>query len=350
MSARGACPLQKGDTMNKADKIIACLDVGKLLTSTLNLQDILELIMQKISHLVDAQNWSLLLKDSVTGELTFEIVEGENKKSLQGVRLPPGRSIVSSVVESGTPVFLSNARSDPRFNDSIDIITRFRTESIICVPLMIYGEVLGAIEIINVKDLETFKAEELPVLSILADYAAIAIKNSHFVAKIQRMSIMDEYTGLYNARYLHQILDGMIHRANGKGSTLAAVFVDLDNFKEVVDTYGHLSGTQVLREIGETISARLSEEDILIKYGGDEYVILMPGVDKQTALGKTERILQSIRISDYLQSASTPVRLTASFGIAVYPVDATTKTELLIRADNSMYKVKKSRKNGIGII
>lgn len=329
---------------------MACFEVGKLLTSTLNLQDILELIIQKISQLVDAQNWSLLLRNSATGELTFEIVEGENKKLLKGLRLPPGKSIVSSVVESGTPVFLTNARADPWFNDAIDKITRFRTESIICIPLMIYGEVLGAIEIINVKNIEAFKTEELPVLSILADYAAIAIKNSHYVANIQRMSITDEYTGLYNARYLHQILDDMILQAGDRGSPLAVVFVDLDNFKDVVDTYGHLSGTQVLKEIGGTISACLSVEDILIKYGGDEYVILIPGADKQTALDKTESILQSIRISDYLQSASKPVRLTASFGIAVYPVDATTKTELLILADNSMYKVKKSHKNGVGII
>jgi len=238
----------------------------------------------------------------------------------------------------------------PRFNDTIDSITRFRTESIICIPLMIYGEVLGAIEIINVKDIETFKAEELPVLSILADYAAIAINNSNFVERIQRMNIMDEYTGLYNARYLHQIMDDMILQAHEKKSSLAVVFVDLDNFKEVVDTYGHLSGTQVLREIGETISACLSEKDVLIKYGGDEYVILLPDADKRAAVSRTESILQSIRISDYLQSESKPVRLTASFGIAVFPVDAVTKKELLILADNSMYKIKKSSKNDVGMI
>jgi diguanylate cyclase (GGDEF)-like protein len=336
--------------MNKSDKITACLEVGKLLTSTLNLQEILQLIMQKVSQLVDAENWSLLLKDNATGELTFEIVEGENKEILKGHRLPPGKSIVSSVVESGVPVILKDAKADPRFNESIDSMTRFRTGSIICIPLTIYGEVLGAIEIINVRDIETFRAEELPVLSILADYAAIAIKNSHYVAKIQRMSIMDEYTGLYNARYLHRILDDMILQAGRKCSHLSVVFVDLDNFKEVVDTYGHLSGTRVLKEIGETISACLSEEDVLIKYGGDEYVILIPGADKRTALAKTESILQAIRVSEYLKSESKPVRLTASFGIAVYPVDATTKTELLIRADNSMYKIKKTRKNGVGII
>ena len=215
---------------------------------------------------------------------------------------------------------------------------------------MIYGEVLGAIEIINVKNIETFKAEELPVLSILADYAAIAINNSHFVARIQRMNIMDEYTGLYNARYLHQIMDDMILQAHEKKSALAVVFVDLDNFKEVVDTYGHLSGTQVLREIGETISACLSEKDVLIKYGGDEYIILLPDTDKRAAVSRTESILQSIRISDYLQSESKPVRLTASFGIAVFPVDAVTKKELLILADNSMYKIKKSSKNDVGMI
>jgi len=336
--------------MNRSDKITACLEVGKLLTSTLNLHEILQVIMQKVSQLVDAQNWSLLLRNSETGELTFEIVEGENKEVLKGRRLPPGKSIVSSVVESGVPVVLGDAKADPRFNDTIDSITRFTTGSIICIPLMIYGEVLGAIEIINVKDIDMFREEELPVLSILADYAAIAIKNSHYVGRIQRMSIMDEYTGLYNARYLHEILDDMVLQAGGRDAPLAVAFVDLDNFKEVVDTYGHLSGSQVLKEVGGTISSCLSEEDILIKYGGDEYVILMPGADKRTALGKTESILQAIRVSEYLKAEPKPVRLTASFGIAVYPVDAATKTDLLIQADNSMYRIKKTRKNGVGIL
>jgi diguanylate cyclase (GGDEF)-like protein len=335
--------------MTEPDRIMACLEVGKLLTSTHNLDDILELIMQKASQLIEARNWSLLLQEPETGELTFSIVKGENKDMLEGVRLKPGDSIASHVTETGVLEIMSNVKGDKRFNVTIDKITGFNTKSIVCVPLNVQGKTLGVIEVINVNDLESFNARDLPILTILADYAAIAIENSHYIARIRKMNISDEYTGLYNARYLHQVLEELIIHANRSKTPIAVVFVDIDNFKTVVDTCGHLSGTHLLKEIGETISSCLEEKDILVKYGGDEYVIILPDTDRQEAVSRLENVLQSIRSSTYLTSEETPVTVTASFGVAIYPEDAATKKDILIAADNSMYKVKKSSKNGIGM-
>jgi diguanylate cyclase (GGDEF)-like protein len=333
-----------------AERVMACVEVGKLLTSTLNLKEILELIMNKISHLIDAQNWSLLLKDRTTDELVFEIVEGTNKDTLIGLRIAPGDGIASQVAETGIPAFLENVKESSKFTGKVDTISGFTTETIICIPLTIYGNILGVIEIINVRDMELFRIRDLPILTILADYAAIAIENSHHFAKIHQMSLTDEYTGLYNARYLHQILEDLIHEGDKNKKTLAVVFVDIDNFKNVVDTYGHLSGTLLLKEIGETMSSCLSERDILIKYGGDEYVIIYTETDKETAINRTKKILHSLRESTYLKNESEPVKITASFGIAAYPDDARTKKELLILADNSMYRIKKSSKNDVGSV
>ena len=335
--------------MNKPDRIMACLEVGKLLTSTHSLDDILELIMEKASQLIEAQNWSLLLQDPETGELTFTIVKGENKEMLEGVRLKPSDSIASHVTETGALEIMSNVKDDKRFNVNIDKITGFITESIVCVPLNVQGKTLGVIEVINVNDLESFNAQDLPILTILADYAAIAIENSHYIARIRKMNITDEYTGLFNARYLHQVLEQLIVRADRSKTPIAVVFVDIDNFKTVVDSCGHLSGTHLLKEIGETISSCLQEKDILVKYGGDEYVLILPDTDRQAAVSRLENVLQSIRSSTYLSSEETPVMVTASFGVAIYPEDAGTKKDILIAADNSMYKVKKSSKNGIGM-
>jgi diguanylate cyclase (GGDEF)-like protein len=268
---------------------------------------------------------------------------------LEGVRLKPGDSIASHVTETGVLEIMSNVKGDKRFNVTIDKITGFNTKSIVCVPLNVQGKTLGVIEVINVNDLESFNARDLPILTILADYAAIAIENSHYIARIRKMNISDEYTGLYNARYLHQVLEELIIHANRSKTPIAVVFVDIDNFKTVVDTCGHLSGTHLLKEIGETISSCLEEKDILVKYGGDEYVIILPDTDRQEAVSRLENVLQSIRSSTYLTSEETPVTVTASFGVAIYPEDAATKKDILIAADNSMYKVKKSSKNGIGM-
>lgn len=341
---------KNGDDMHESGRIMACLEIGKLLTSTLDLDTILELIMQKASQLIKAQNWSLLLKDGKTGDLTFNIVKGINKEEVEGIRLMPGESIASHVAECGKPAFLPDVKNDHRFNSGVDKTTGFVTRSIACVPLNIFRKTVGVIEVINVNDFEVFKSRDLPVLNILADYAAIAIENSQYVARIERMNITDEYTGLYNSRYMHQVLDELLDQAEKGKTGLAVVFVDIDNFKNIVDTYGHLSGSHVLKEIGETISGCLEEKDLLVKYGGDEYVIILPETDRQTAVMCIEKVLQSIRSSVYLTGEEAPVKVTASFGIAMYPDDAGTKKDILIHADNSMYTVKNSSKDGIGMI
>jgi len=334
----------------ETDKLMACLEVGKLLTATLDRKKILELIMLKVSQLIDAQNWSLLLKDEATGELTFEIVVGINQELVRGTRLAIGEGIAFQVAETGLPRFIPDVQDDPKFSRKIDRLTGFTTRSIICLPLKIHGAVLGVIEIINVPDMEAFQTRDLPILRILADYAAIAIENARSFSVIQRMGIMDEYTGLYNARFLHQILDKWIQNDPHGKRKIAVVFMDVDNFKEVVDGYGHLLGTQVLKELGETISSCLAEKDILVKYGGDEYVIILTDIEKSTAIQRMEQILQAIRGAVYLKTEPKPVKVTASFGMAMYPEDAQTKKDLLLVADNLMYGIKKSSKNGMGMI
>ena len=333
---------------NQTEMLRTCVEVGKLLTSTLNLNEILELIMLKVSQLIRAQHWSLLLKNEESGELTFEIVVGIDKALFSGLSLLPDEGVAAHVAETGRAVFIPDVNDSPLFNRRVDHHTGFITRSIICLPLIIRGKSLGAIEIVNVEDMKVFELEDFPILTILADYAAIAIENSRYVDKIKKMSIMDEYTGLYNARYLHQILDEFFSKTDQK-TPLAVVFVDIDNFKFIVDTYGHLLGTRLLKETGETIRDNLSGQDILIKYGGDEYVIILPGRSKTEAAKECENILRAIRESTYLKSEAKPAQITASFGVASYPENAEAKKELLISADNALFKIKNSMKNSVGI-
>lgn len=336
------------NTEYETSALASCLEVGKLLTSTLNLQEVLELIIVKISQFIEAQNWSLLLKDEKTGKLTFEIVIGVEKELIKGIQMAPGEGIAGYVAETGKPMVLPDVQNEPKFDRKVDELTGFTTKSIICIPLQTHGRILGVFEIVNVKNISYFESRYLPILTILADYAAIAIENSKYCDRIYQMSRTDEYTGLHNARYLHQILDEMILEASYNDRTFAVVFVDIDNFKSVVDTAGHLLGSQILKEIGQTISSCLFEQDILIKYGGDEYIIIFQDRVRQEVTALTEKILQKIRQTTYLESETHPVNITASFGIAMYPEDARTKKELLMLADDIMYTIKRTTKNSVG--
>ena len=334
---------------SETDRLLACLEIGKLLTSARDLDEILSLILKKGSDLIEAENWSLLLRDRGTGELYFEVVVGIDSQSVRGVRIECGVGIAGHVAETGIPLIIPDVGADSRFNPEIDERTGFVTSSIICVPLKIRGSVLGVMEVINPSDVDEFKRRDLPFILILSDYAAIAIENAQYMAEINRLAITDEYTGLYNARYLHRTLDRLTNQYKENGDPFSVVFVDIDNFKTVVDTHGHLLGSHVLKEIGETIQENLTPGDIIIKYGGDEYVLLLPRTGKETARERIKPILKAIERTSYLTFLSESVHVTASFGLAVFPEDADSKREILIAADNLMYSVKRSGKNAIGI-
>lgn len=333
-----------------SSEILSCLQIGKLLTSTLNRKEILNLIMGKISQLAEAENWSLLMMDEKTNELLFEIVVGIDQEIVKDIRIPLGTGIAGTSAQSGKIILIEDAQTDPRFFRQVDTKTGFTTRSLVCIPLKTHGKILGVIEIMNIPDIKRFRQKKLPVLSMLADYAAIAIMNSQYVEQIRRMSITDEYTGLFNARYLHDILPALLHDADRHNRKLAVAFMDVDNFKNVVDTYGHMAGSMILKEIGETITGCLEQKDILVKYGGDEYVLILPDRDKKSAVALSRKILKAIRSSTYLKTSGRGVKVTTSFGLAVYPDDARSKKNLLLLADNSMYHIKKTTKNGIGTV
>jgi diguanylate cyclase (GGDEF)-like protein len=169
------------------------------------------------------------------------------------------------------------------------------------------------------------------------------------VAKIRKLSITDEYTGLNNARFMHDFLDDYFKTALPDVPPIAAVFMDMDNFKAIVDTYGHMEGSDLLRRIGVTISGCLSKNDILIKYGGDEYVILMPGRNNKDAYLLSQTISEAFRNTTYLINGRDEIHVTASFGVASCPESASEKKHLLIAADNALFKAKNTQKNSIGM-
>ncbi len=329
-------------------KLLLCLEIGKALTSTFDLACVLRLIMQRGSEVIRAENWSLLLRDQASGDLVFEVVVGIDPALVRGHRLPRGVGIAGYVAEHGEAVCVPDVREDPRFDPRTDHLTGFRTRSVVCVPLRGPEGVLGVIEVVNVHDVGTFEAHEAPFLQILADYAAIAINNARHVMKIEELTLTDEYTGLRNARFLHARLEELLEEACAASSPLSVAFVDMDNFKSVVDAYGHMLGSQVLREVGGVMASSLEAPDTLVKYGGDEFVVLMPGKGVSHARDVAERLRSSVEAATFLQAQGACVRVTASFGVATFPVHATTKKALLLEADTAMHRAKR-RKNAVEV-
>lgn len=324
-------------------------ELGKAITSTLDLREILNIVMEKVSELLQPKNWSLLLVDEEKNELYFEIVVGEGADKIKDIRLKMGEGIAGWVAKERVPLLVPDVSKDPRFSKKADESSKFTTESIIAVPLKSRKKCLGVIELIN-KMFEQggFKEEDLLLLTTIADYTAIAIENAKFFQRIQELTVTDDLTKLYNARYLYRFLDYESERARRYNSSVAMIFIDLDKFKDVNDAYGHLNGSKLLAEVAEIISGGLRKVDIACRYGGDEFAIVMPQTSKSQASQTAEKLRLAISEHVFLKEDGLNLRLTASFGVASLPDDAKNKDELIHMADKAMYRVKNSSKNAVG--
>jgi diguanylate cyclase (GGDEF)-like protein len=211
--------------------------------------------------------------------------------------------------------------------------------------LKLGDRVIGVLQIINPEDDELFEESYLPILLILSDFVAISINNAINHEKIEKLVVTDDVSGFYNSRYLHIKLEEII---SSKQMT-SLVFLDMDNFKRIVDTYGHPMGSKVLREVAQVIDTHLGQDDFLVRYGGDEYVLVLPGVEKAEAREIVERIHKALNETSFLVEDGHDVRVTASFGIANFPEDAQDLKGLLHSADVSMYISKDRGKNAITV-
>jgi diguanylate cyclase (GGDEF)-like protein len=321
-------------------------EVGKALTSSLELDHVLRVIMELVAKLYKPRNWSLLLVDEAAQELYFEIVVGEAAGQLKNVRLKVGEGIAGWVAEKWEPVIITEAYQDPRFAAWVDKKSGFATESIVCVPLASKGRVLGVIELLNVSS-EKRGGEGLALLEALADFGAIAIENARAVQRIRELTIIDDCTGLYNARHMHTLLETEIGRSIRYHTPFSIVFLDLDHFKAVNDVHGHLIGSRLLKEIGEVIKFSLRTVDWAVRYGGDEFVVILPRAGKKEAIIVANRLRKNLNQAVFFQKEGINVKVTASFGLATYPDDALNKEDIIKMADQAMYRVKESTRDAI---
>lgn len=331
----------------KIQILTSIYEIGKLLTSTLDREKLLKLVMEKVCELLSAKNWSLMLIDENKQELYFEIVVGEFAEKIKKIRIKVNQGIAGWVASNREPVLLNDVSKDKRFHAEIDHISGFQTRSLICVPLICREKVLGVIELVNKKIGEEFTDEDLEILKHLSDYIAIAIDNARNFEKIEELTIRDDLTCLYNTRFFHEMLDREIKRSMRKHRELSLIFIDMDHFKEVNDTYGHLCGSKLLKEVADIIQDSVRNIDVPIRYGGDEFVIILPETNKTQANQVANRILKNLRAFDFLKEERLNLKLTASIGFATYPDDAKDKDDLIRKADNAMYYVKNTTRNNV---
>ena len=322
-------------------------ELGKALTSSLQLDQVLRTIMEKINEVLRPSTWSLLLMDTDKDELYFQIATGAGAEALKDVRIKVGQGLAGWVAQTGEVVLVPDTSKDSRFFSQVDERTKMETRSIVAVPVRYRDHCLGVIELINCVERDGFMERDLALLEALADFAAIALENARHVKRIHELTITDDCTSLYNARHMDFILETEIYRSQRYGYEFSVVFIDLDHFKGINDTFGHLIGSKLLAEVGQVVKSACRRIDFAFRYGGDEFVIVLPQASKENAFVVARRLHKLIGETKWLIAEGLDVRFTASIGVASYPSDAKTKVELLHLADEAMYAIKNTTRNGV---
>lgn len=346
------------DWMSDSDRVVdllarrnaelaSLLEIGKTLISSLELRDVLQEIMSQVERLLQPKTWSLLLVDDETGELRFEIAVSPVASDLKGISLKMGEGIAGWVARHGEPLLIPDVSKDERFATHVADAVEYPVSSILCVPLKIRDRVLGVIELINSAGERTFEEGDLPLLGAVADFAAIAIDNARNYKRVSELVITDDLTGLYNARHFQEILEYEIERARRYNSQVSVLFFDLDRFKSVNDTYGHLVGSRMISEVGRLVKSHIRSSDRGARYGGDEYIIVLPNTGKQGAIKVANNMLERFHAHKFLTDSGSLIPITASFGVATFPDDATDRDTLVRVADSAMYEAKESGRNRV---
>jgi diguanylate cyclase (GGDEF)-like protein len=319
-------------------------NIGRAMTYISDLKSLLQYILNQAIEITGAEKGSIMLYDIENKQLSVRVLAGLEDKTYQDKvnnneidcrSFKPGEGIAGRVFQTGRPMVVDKANEEVLFVEPAASFVR----SIACIPMKVYSDPIGVINVTNKKDNASFNDEDVELLKAVADQSAVAINK----AQLWEMAVTDSLTGLYVRRYFMMKFQEELLRAQRYEKNLTVIMADLDRFKRINDTYGHSTGDRVLSIVGKFLQQNIRDVDIIARFGGEEFVILLPEADKNEARKVSERLRHNL---ENLELDDCP-SLTLSLGIAAYPKDGTDIEELIIKADAAMYAAKQSGRNRV---
>jgi len=316
-----------------------------------DLKRLLQVVLSKALTTLEAEKGSLMLYDYSENSLQVKVVYGlADKKTedninsglIECAKIKAGEGVAGTVFLDKKAIITNLGSADPRFAQKN---TLTNTQSLLCVPLIAKGEAIGVINISNKKFGKLFNQRDLEFMSSLANQAAIAIDN----AKLYELATKDGLTKLYIYRHFYTLLENEIRRCARYKHNMSILMIDIDDFKPINDTFGHLVGDQILREISNEIAQTVRKIDVPARYGGEEFAVILPETSKEEAVIIAERLRKNISKIRVLAGENKEVTATASFGISQYPQDGLDAKTLIGSADSALYYSKKEGKNSVSI-
>jgi diguanylate cyclase (GGDEF)-like protein len=251
--------------------------------------------------------------------------------------------LLDELLQRRNAVIVSNVAETNISSELRAAAEKHSVTSMLAVPIQTKETVLGAFVSLGTGT-RVFTNEDLTMASAMADFMAIALENAGLFADLQRTAITDSLTGVYNTRFFHELLGRETARADRYTSPLSMLMIDVDCFKLVNDTYGHVVGNKVLTQIAKTIERTMRNTDFVFRCGGDEFGVVLPGTDLKGAMYAAEKILKKVESLDILTALGYSGPVTVSIGISEYHQGSHFET-LVAEADQALYASKRSSKN-----
>jgi len=303
-----------------------------------------------IARLACADRWSIFVTDQNNNRDKIELELLATRTS--SVFGKAGQSNHQTISENAvsSPIPATNVAQDAVYKVE-PVRKAVRTSWVLALPLVCGERVHGVLEGIRRRPgSRSFSRSEMAFLNAMTSPIAAALSNSVRVAEAERLSQTDELTRLHNARYLRQFLVNEMKRARRFGSRICALFLDLDDFKTINDLHGHLAGSHALMEVASLILPSVRDTDCVVRYGGDEFVVILPETSVPEAVMVADRIRAKIERHRFTGGRRLQIRLTSSIGLAAFPDDALSPHQLIACADRAMYAAKAANKNCVRVM
>jgi diguanylate cyclase (GGDEF)-like protein len=322
---------------SRVERRDALIEIVRHVNATLEPDKIAEVIVERGATWIPAPCWAVVSSD-LSGQLTVLADRG-----LMPEMGPAVYAIATWVMNRGQEFVSADLRIDTR-------VPHAGVGSVVAFPLSCRGRRVGAV--IGLDRAASAREPRLApsilrAVRVLLEPASVALDNALLLKRAEALSVTDDLTHLYNSRYLNLVLRRETKRASRSGRPLSLLFIDLDGFKGVNDTHGHLYGSKALCEAAAVIRGSARETDVVARFGGDEFAIILPDTGGEGAFAVGARVRDKIAAYKFLSGDGLDIHLTASVGVATLPDVAASSDELVQAADKAMYAVKDSGKNGI---